>query len=677
MHRTLFVPLVLAVVPVAMMALTAAGCSSLEDSTPPEIQVSPSSIAFAPTNVGEASTRVVTLRNVGQSTLRISRLELALSSDHVSFEAPGELVLAPTEEQAITLTYAPDSIAETSGFLNVFSNDPANSPAAVAINRVRPVPQLQVFPDPLNFGTVAEGSRSTLEMEVGNLGTAPLILCRAFVEIGSQFESDIDVRVAADARTVDDRLVLPPAGEDSNLVFEVTFAPTRLGAASANLTFQYDRFGDVDAACESGNVETQTVRLTGNGATSELTVDPCTPFIDFGEVPFEATGRRPIRMRNDQELSLQVFGARLLPDLSDPAFRLEALPDFPLGLDPGAQSGFDLLFQPRRLSDEDSRAMAGVLEIEHTDVDGERVTTRCDIAGVGIDRACPVAVGRAFILEDPQVRRSDIISWGVPLQTVVLDATDSFSPAGLGLDYEWEIVAQPNDAFAGLRPYVSDPQNDAFRQFFMPIAGEYEFALRVFDDDGFESCDEARVIVDATPNRTIAVELTWRNPADPDERNDDGSDLDLHFLKVGPGQWFRSPWDVYFANRQPDWLPEQPSLDIDVRNGLGPETITMDNPQDCQWYAVGVHYFNEAWGTALATIRVFVDGQLIHEQGPGQLRSQNDFWDVGRLHWPSGEFFEVNNVLRNFDGSNAAPVSPPSTPEIDALAAEDECFAYP
>ncbi|TVQ99308.1 MAG: choice-of-anchor D domain-containing protein [Deltaproteobacteria bacterium] len=659
------------------LLLALAACSGLDERDPPQMQLSPGSILFEPTNLGDETSRTLIIRNVGSSPLRIERIETALTTDHVRTDFDGPRSLQADEEIPVRVFYAPTSVEETSGTINVFSNDPFNNPGQVAVTRIGPTPQLQVFPDPASFGTVAEGSSATLTLQLDNVGTAPLIICRAFTEVGGQFETDLDARIEQDDRTQDGRLILPPTEGENGIPFEATFRPIRLGPATGSLVVQYDRIGDPENPCEEANTASRIVELNGNGATSELTIDPCAPFIDFGETPFDATARRTIRLRNDQELDLRVFGAALVPGVSDPAFTIGARPDFPADLAPGAERTLELQFQPRRVGEEQSRAMAAILEVEHTDVEGERTTTRCDIAGLGVDRACPVAVGRAFVLEDPQVRRSDQISWAVPLQTLVLDASDSFSSDGLALEYEWSIVDQPNSAFAGLRPYTIQPENDAFRQFFMPIAGEYIFALRVFDADGFESCEEARVVVDATPDRTISVELTWRNPADPDENNNDGSDLDLHFLKVGPGQWFRAPYDVYFANRSPDWLPENPSLDIDVRNGLGPETITLDNPVDCQFYAIGVHYFDEAWGEAIATIRVYVDGQLAHEQSPGLLRAQNDFWDVGRLHWPSGEFFEVNEVIRNFDGANAAPVSPPSTAEIDALGEQNPCFAYP
>ena len=97
----------------------------------------------------------------------------------------------------------------------------------------------------------------------------------------------------------------------------------------------------------------------------------------------------------------------------------------------------------------------------------------------------------------------------------------------------------------------------------------------------------------------------------------------------------------------------------------------MDNPLDCQWYAIGVHYFEKQFGTAWVTARIYVDAEQIAELVNRPMESTDDFWDVGRLHWPTGEFFAVAEIYDNFDSSSATP--PSVTAEMVQAVAGSGC----
>jgi hypothetical protein len=50
-----------------------------------------------------------------------------------------------------------------------------------------------------------------------------------------------------------------------------------------------------------------------------------------------------------------------------------------------------------------------------------------------------------------------------------------------------------------------------------------------------------------------------------------------------------------------------------------------------------VHYWNDhGYGSSVATIRIYIWGQLIYEEGDVAL-SPLDMWEVGSIHWPQGE----------------------------------------
>jgi len=220
-------------------------------------------------------------------------------------------------------------------------------------------------------------------------------------------------------------------------------------------------------------------------------------------------------------------------------------------------------------------------------------------------------------------------------------------------DYFFEFTQLPPGVSPLLTPVQQDPANQdpSRREFRLLTAGTYEVELKVRDNDGFMSCgDVAKATIVAIPNEKIHVELLWTNPEDPDETDEQGSDVDLHLVKMGPGAWFETPYDVYFRNPNNSgdgsaiWAPESPSLDIDDRDGGGPENIQMNDPANCEWYAVGVHYYKQLFGTAYATVRIYVNGNLVYEALNKPLSRGGQFWDAARIHWDTGTVYQNDNV---------------------------------
>lgn len=83
--------------------------------------------------------------------------------------------------------------------------------------------------------------------------------------------------------------------------------------------------------------------------------------------------------------------------------------------------------------------------------------------------------------------------------------------------------------------------------------------------------------------------------------------------------------DCSFANRFPEWgepgRDDDPRLDVDDIRGFGPEVITLNEPADGA-YMAAVHYFTDRIGEpALATVKVYVKGELVHTAGPQLIMS--------------------------------------------------------
>jgi len=115
----------------------------------------------------------------------------------------------------------------------------------------------------------------------------------------------------------------------------------------------------------------------------------------------------------------------------------------------------------------------------------------------------------------------------------------------------------------------------------------------------------------------------------------DDTDLDLH-LAADDGALFEEPLDINFCHPSADWgepgESDDPTLNLDDLVGYGPEIISLDAPADGE-YRVRVHHFTSASdGTTEATVAVFIDGELAHQES--MLMAENDTWDVGVASWP-------------------------------------------
>jgi hypothetical protein len=634
-----------------------AGCNGLDDADTPRITVTPGTLAFGQVPVGSRQIEVVTVRNEGLGQLLVSEIRLESQSGFLELSGADSLTLPPGGSEVVGVVYAPLTPRDSAGTLIFFSNDPSQPVLRVPITTTLLVPQPNIVRrrgdisgDLLDFGLVAEASRNVRFRGIENIGGAPLIVCEAFATGSADFSTDLPQALEAargDAPFAVVQALGSEAGGLTTVDFELVYAPPSPGPDAGELVVIYDGTGFVDGACaEDRRVEVR-FPLAGEAGSPFLRVEP-NP-LNFGETPIGVTRERLLTLSNGGELPLEIFSVRLDRNRTPVEFDLPAVGGLPATLPPSESLAVEVSYLPST-----EVASAGVVQIEHSDGLGGRTTTEVLIAGVGVPDRCPVSVARAFIQEDAQNRVGDEVDWALPLQTLVLDGTRSTDPNGGPIaEYLWEIVEQPPGAINGLRPFVGAPANEALRQYFLPLSGAYLFRLTVLSTSGFESCEPALVRVLVVPQQAISIELTWDNPLDPDQNDNEGSDLDLHFLKmINP--WFARPWDVYFANPAPAWNPETPSLDRDDTDGAGPETIQMDDPQPDQCYAIGVHYFRQMFGTAYPTVRIYIDGTLRAEFS-GALDRTDDFWDVARVHWPSRTIYQVDEYVQGID-STSAPI---------------------
>ena len=157
-------------------------------------------------------------------------------------------------------------------------------------------------------------------------------------------------------------------------------------------------------------------------------------------------------------------------------------------------------------------------------------------------------------------------------QEVLIDGTDPFNPADdlvpVDEDGDGYFIGQDcNDNDPTINPGAQEIWYDGIDQ---NCDGRPDFDQ---DGDGVlvgQDCDDTNALVKPGMNEIcdgydnncdniiddqgpcLAVQLTWHTPADPDETDNFGSDLDLHFLHPN-GDWWDIPWDIHWMNLHPDW----------------------------------------------------------------------------------------------------------------------------
>jgi hypothetical protein len=230
----------------------------------------------------------------------------------------------------------------------------------------------------------------------------------------------------------------------------------------------------------------------------------------------------------------------------------------------------------------------------------------------------------------------------VPLTAMRLDGSGSSDPADLQIiAYRWTMLSSPPGSIAML----SNPDDD--QPFFEPdVSGEYEFELTVMNSREVWDSTPDRVIVDASPNAGVYVQLTW----------DSEFDLDLHVTQNN-APLFSTPGDLNWCNPVADW--GAPDFDADdgvlveeTSSGFGPEIATIADPAPGT-YTLQAHYYGKdggrgcddlPCGPSIATLRVFIDGVEVQEVTQ-TLTDAQQVWRAATITWPGGVITPLGNII--------------------------------
>lgn len=217
--------------------------SGIGINTAPLITVDPDEFEFDDTNVGEYSTEMVEISNIGNETLiisDISSINSVFSVDATSF------TIEPGLSEELNITFTPNEGGLFEGIIEIESNDSQNNPMEVVVSGLGlAYPTIEVEPLEILFDTTDINTGLSVEtFQVTNSGIATLNV----TNISSSNEA-----YSVDPISFD----LEP--EESQIV-EVSFDPDQIGWFYANINI------------ENNDPENETVEVSVSGVGAILTM---------------------------------------------------------------------------------------------------------------------------------------------------------------------------------------------------------------------------------------------------------------------------------------------------------------------------------------------------------------------------------------------------------------------
>ncbi|MBQ9395097.1 MAG: choice-of-anchor D domain-containing protein [Proteobacteria bacterium] len=610
--------------------MTACG-PTLEEGSDARIRVTPArQVTFSKVAVGSSHALPFVVTSVGRDELNVRKIEWE-GSAAVSLSMTGSELPRPLASQTsmpVSVNFSPtDANPSPKGVIKIYSSDPETPVYELEVVAQQLSPLIHVVPsseEKLIFGQTDKGTTTTRDIVITNVGDLPLNLSEIKLNASDDFSyslvnsASVPVSLAANAA--------------DQLTVQVAFTPGSIGKQEGNIVF----------VSNDPTHPTYTLPIIANSDTPCLQIQPT--LLEFSPALSVGTSQtKPVLLTSCSEVPLII--SDVIKTGGSDTFKHE-LTGANTELKNGESATLNITFSP---------ISEGNAQAEYVIMNNDPLQANAVFKVMGSSSAnqCPNA--------SAQGRLSSSSTWAktldlAPLDTVILDGSQSSDKESTELTYYWSIQSAPKDSTSSIAAEGSKAS------FFLDLAGNYELCLSVEDSAGMMSCNTDCVTVTATPRETIHVQLVWHTPKDKKIGDEDGTDLDLHFMTLPDGKWgdtgtaeLNNGTDVYFNNREPVWtvpnqLPEYPSLDIDDKDGEGPENINLDQPSPCRWYAIGVHYYQDnAFGPSYATVRSYIDGKLRFEKANISLKQTGVFKQVAWLFWDGkqGVFYETDLAYDN------------------------------
>jgi len=250
------------------------------------LQVEPPSVSFGVVAKDDVADRTVTLRHKGTSGLiRLEGFEWkAGSSPEFTYDPPPVQSLAPTEETAFVIHYAPKDSESDSGVLVIRHNIPPNFATEIPVFATTQVAFLATDPHPIDFGEVRGGEYKDLPVKVINIGSDSITIRKApyLADSGSA-----DFSVEGAVVTPGDQpfpLDLPPKQE---IALTLRYTPHNGGVDDGSLVVE---------TIVRGSFELQQFSVTGREVGPHLALSP--GVVDFGVLELGETKEIPMTVDN-------------------------------------------------------------------------------------------------------------------------------------------------------------------------------------------------------------------------------------------------------------------------------------------------------------------------------------------------------------------------------------------
>ncbi len=631
---------------------------TLEEGSDARIRVTPpQQVTFSRVTVGNSHALPVVITSVGKDNLNVKKIEWQGSSA-VGLSTLGEAfprTLTPLGSFPVSVQFTPtETVPSPNGVIKIYSNDSDNPVYEIKVVAQQLAPVIHVVPsseERLIFGQTDLNTIATKRVVVTNVGDLPLQI------------DNIDLNASKDfSYTLENASGMPvalAANSDQSLVVNVAFEPSNTGKQTGSLVFSSN--DPVHPLYE--------LPIVANSDTPCLQILPT--ILEFS--PAQSVGTKKtqtVQLKSCSDVPLVV--SNIMKTGGADVFAHE-LKNGETELKNGESAELNVTFAP---------TAEGNYQAEYVVLNNDPLQPNAvvKVMGTASSNQCPTA--------SIQARLSSASTWSktldvAPLDTIVFDGSHSSDKESNTLKYYWSIQKAPKDSTSSIAS-TGDKAS-----LFLDLAGNYEVCLSVEDTEGMMSCNTDCVTIKATPRETIHIQLVWHTPADKTSGDNDGTDLDLHFMTMPDGKWgdtgvaeLNNGTDVYFKNQAPVWPVENqgneyPSLDIDDKDGDGPENINLDHPAPCRWYAIGVHYFNDrAFGPSNATVRGYISGKHVFEKANISLKQQGVFKQVAWLFWDGeqGRFYETDTAYdKDKDWINLTPTIPDSVIKL-AQQSSPKCF---
>jgi hypothetical protein len=540
------------------------------------------------------------------------------------------------------------------------------------------VPDIVVTPPTLDMGEVAVGLETDALLNIGNVGTAALSVfsaelgpLRADSELEGPFVDDQGAFFSVDAPT---QVFATEIGEAT-----VTANPDARGRYAATLTLETD---DPDE-------RTVLIDVLAIGGPPRIAAVP--EALDFGDVNEGAGAARTVQLQNTGFDTLDISAITIE---GATAFALDEASPASGTVEVGESITVTVRLDPsvEAVTAAGSNDLTGDLVVTSNAENAAELrvplTGSVNLApqAIAVELITRLKIVKAGVGAEITVDGSETVDpEGDPITfTWTLEERPEPSFSFLFTPRTADACADDTacDAAAG---FICDQGQGECREFtrarFIPdVVGRYLIRLRATDARGAFQEDTVEILP-----KDLALVLRWSSASDaacqsltqeqcdaltPAERRQqccNQSDLDLHLVRPGGtlGDYGSCPGgcviadpaenrcfevtdtfvdtcrqlgtDCAFANRFPEWgvsgRVDDPRLDIDDVAGLGPEIVSLNEPEDGT-YTVFVHYCNDrntSTEPTEATLEIVVEGVVTATAGPQRIDTEGPVWVAASL----------------------------------------------